>query len=1040
MSVDYASIQLGGRPATAGLPSWKKVFWFVCAAAFLSGMAQASTSVFATAPADPYAITVAGRGDGKADDSQAIQLAIDKAAKFSGGIVFLPSGHYRISRTILIWPGVRIYGTGAERPVLVLKDHTPGFQRGIAHMVVFAGAPRLPNPAPFPPSGVVPFDPKILDGHEGTFYSSMSNIDVEIGAGNQAAAAIRFRVAQHAILSHMDMRLGSAFAGVYQGGNVIRDVHFHGGRYGLVTEKTPPTWPFLVIDTTFDGQRDAAIREHEAGLTLVNVTMRNVPVGIEIDKGYSDQLWGKDVRFEQVRQAAIVISNENNPFTQIGFDNALAADTPIFARFRESGRTVSGKGNAYRVTAFNYGLSLPEAGQVGRYDTRADISALVTLPPERPQAIRALPPVSEWANARALGVAGDGKTDDTAALQRAIDTHRAVYLPAGFYKVTDTIRLRPDSVLIGLHPALTQIVLPSNTPAYQGAGGPKALVQTASGGDAIVTGLGLFTGGVNPRATGLLWTAGENSLLDDVRFFGRNGTDLAQAQAFPSVSANRFGDYDPAQRLGGQYPSLWVTNGGGGTFNAFWSPDSFADAGFYISDTKTPGHVYQASVEHHARTEIVMHRVSNWELLAPQTEEEFAESRNAISFEISDCSNILIANYRAYRVTRTSGPVVAAVQLFNAHDIRFRNVHMNAEHGYKQCDEGGCITYLRANKYPFENSIHDMTHGAWVRDRQFAVLDVTGGPPAAVTPKGIAVRKLADGFEAIGGAVLDSRGTLYFTDRIAQRIYSWSEDAGLNIASDHTLDPVNLAVDSSDNLMVLSSAGVEGTVFSLKPGGLPSVITATPAGAHPRASIAMPANWWIDGQFKDQYDPAHNHFTTLAEMFARDAAAAPRKEYVSPDGSLVLPAFRTVHQGPPDFRGWRFSHALDAYGFTIAHPGERIYVSHMQEAKTYSAKLGQGGALSDLKVFANRAGESVVTDASGRVYIANGQVFVYAPDGRELGRIDVPQRPLQVVSGRRNLFVLTNVALYSADLAEVPQDAGQTAQMRSHERRRSKAH
>jgi sugar lactone lactonase YvrE len=134
----------------------------------------------------------------------------------------------------------------------------------------------------------------------------------------------------------------------------------------------------------------------------------------------------------------------------------------------------------------------------------------------------------------------------------------------------------------------------------------------------------------------------------------------------------------------------------------------------------------------------------------------------------------------------------------------------------------------------------------------------------------------------------------------------------------------------------------------------------------------------------------------------------------------VLPAFRTVHQGPPDFRGWRFSHALDAYGFTIAHPGERIYISHMQEAKTDSAKLGQGGALSELKVFANRPGESVATDAAGRVFIANGQVFIYAPDGRELGRIDVPERPLQVVSGPGNLFILTNVALYSVDLAGVP--------------------
>lgn len=160
----------------------------------------------------------------------------------------------------------------------------------------------------------------------------------------------------------MDFRLGSAFAGVYQAGNVMKDVHFHGGRYGIVTEKTSPAWQFTLIDSSFDGQRDAAIREHEARLTMINVVIRNTPVGIDIDRGYSDSLWGKNVRFENVSRAAVVISNENRVFTQVGFDNALAADTPVFARFRDSGRTVPGKGRAYRVAAFGYGLTVPALG------------------------------------------------------------------------------------------------------------------------------------------------------------------------------------------------------------------------------------------------------------------------------------------------------------------------------------------------------------------------------------------------------------------------------------------------------------------------------------------------------------------------------------------------------------------------------------------------------------------------------------------------------------------------------------------------------
>ena len=100
-------------------------------------------------------------------------------------------------------------------------------------------------------------------------------------------------------------------------------------------------------------------------------------------------------------------------------------------------------------------------------------------------------------------------------------------------------------------------------------------------------------------------------------------------------------------RWGAQYPSLWVTRGGGGTFNNIWSPNTFAQSGFYVSDTTTPGHVYQLSVEHHLFGEIKLDRVENWDFNAPQTEEEAQTSPEAVAFEINASRNITIANYHA---------------------------------------------------------------------------------------------------------------------------------------------------------------------------------------------------------------------------------------------------------------------------------------------------------------------------------------------------------------------------------------------------------
>src|SRR3954452_21025123 len=95
-----------------------------------------SKSVYLSVPPDPAAVQVAR--DGSSDDTHAIQSAIDQARNNgSGGVVFLPSGHYKITKTLFIWPAVRVFGIGPTRPLIELPDHTPGFDRGVAAMIVF---------------------------------------------------------------------------------------------------------------------------------------------------------------------------------------------------------------------------------------------------------------------------------------------------------------------------------------------------------------------------------------------------------------------------------------------------------------------------------------------------------------------------------------------------------------------------------------------------------------------------------------------------------------------------------------------------------------------------------------------------------------------------------------------------------------------------------------------------------------------------------------------------------------------------------------
>jgi sugar lactone lactonase YvrE len=991
-----------------------------------------SASFITTRLDDPKAVYLAApgfdvHGDGTADDSAAIQAAIDKAGTPNGGIVFIPSGRYRLTRTVYLWPGVRVFGYGATRPVFVLAGNTPGFQKDIGVMVMFTGARpgqgffgrRRP---PFPPPGSVPPNDAIADANPGTFYSAMSNIDFEIGNGNPAAVCIRFHAAQHAYVSHMNFHTGSGLAALTEVGNEGADLRFYGGTYGILTDKPSPAWPFVLIDAVFDGQRKAAIREHEAGLTVIRNTFRNLPTAIDIDPHYSDQLWVKDSRFENISGPAVIISNENSPLTEIGFENAVLKDVPVFALVRESGKKIPGKSALYRVADFNYGLIVPGEGMTGTIGMRYEATPLTVMPPPLPPAIRPLPPSNEWVNVHTLGVKGDGSADDTAAIQKAIEAHRVLYFPSGSYLIRDTLTLKPKTVLIGLHPFLTRFDLPDKTPGFEGIGAPHPMIFAPSGGSNLISGFGVNTGGINPRAAGVLWRAGADSLVDDVRLLGGHGSGVIP------YNANQTADPDPHKRWDGQYPSLWVADGGGGTFNNIWTPSTFSQAGFYVSNTRTPGHVYQMSVEHHVRNEIRFDHVENWDLNAPQTEEEAGESPEAVSLELNWSKNITVANYHAYRVTRSRAPFAAAVRLYQCENIRFRNVHVNAESGFAFCDASGCGTFLRASKYPYENSIQDMTHHLEVREREFAVLDIPANPPkpaaagaSSVLAPGAQVRKLEDGFFSISGAAVDAAGKLYFADRHQQRIFGWSGSEGLTIESDHPLDPVNLAFDRSGNLLVLSSFGAEGTVYSFRPGAPEGITVLTPEPAKPRpgARVILPANYWNNGEFKNQLDFSTLTYRTLAEMFAQDVTTPAKRHYVSPDGSVFLPAGTVVQQGPPDATGWRFSHNLDAYGLLSAAPGERVYVSNDSEDRTYSAVVLEDGSLGDLRPFVERGGESVAVDRNGNVYIANGQIFVYNPEGKQIARIDVPERPIDIVfggGGRSTLFALSHHALFAVTI------------------------
>src|SRR5581483_9100953 len=138
----------------------------------------------------------------------------------------------------------------------------------------------------------------IHDAGAGTFYSALSNIDLKIDDGNPAAVALRTHFAQHSFVAHCNIDIGKGRAGLFDVGNMIEDVKFFGGEYGIYTTKASPGWQFMMLDTYFEGQRQTAIKTQEAGFTIVRMQVKNTPSVIQVTPNYWEKLLLADCRFE----------------------------------------------------------------------------------------------------------------------------------------------------------------------------------------------------------------------------------------------------------------------------------------------------------------------------------------------------------------------------------------------------------------------------------------------------------------------------------------------------------------------------------------------------------------------------------------------------------------------------------------------------------------------------------------------------------------------------------------------------------------------
>jgi Pectate lyase superfamily protein len=182
------------------------------------------------------------------------------------------------------------------------------------------------------------------------------------------------------------------------------------------------------------------------------------------------------------------------------------------------------------------------------------VMASELLAQSQPVALTAVPTVplpsdANVANVRDYGAKGDGVTDDTAAIQQAMNTNRFVYLPQGIYLVSATLQTRPKKmVLQGESQTRTVIRLKNNTVGFTNPAAPKPLITTFEGGSTgqafqnLINNLTVDIGAGNVGAIGIRLTNNNQGGIRDVTIRssdperqGRTGLALTQQWPGPGL-------------------------------------------------------------------------------------------------------------------------------------------------------------------------------------------------------------------------------------------------------------------------------------------------------------------------------------------------------------------------------------------------------------------------------------------------------------------------------------------------------------------------
>ncbi|EJT82205.1 hypothetical protein GGTG_02179 [Gaeumannomyces tritici R3-111a-1] len=433
------------------------------------------------------------RGDGTTDDTEAINKAIADGARCgqgcSGstttpGLIYIPSGTYLVSKPIVMFYYTQLIGDASSLPVI---KAAPGF-KGMAVL------------------DSNPYDDKGSNFwvNQNNFFRQVRNFVIDLTAMPETAGAgIHWQVSQATSLQNIHFKMiasaNTKQIGVFQDNGSpqsMSDLTFEGGEYGFFAGAQQ----FTVRNMTFRNCKTAVFANWNWLIALQDITIENCGVGIDMANGDGSQTVGSVMLMDSVirntpvgvltsyKQGAASTNGTlilDNVDMTTGVANAVAEGTAGKVR----GTILAGGSN---IASFVQGRTYsPQSPGVGKIQQGTDKAVAIpdvlknkatgkVFTRSKPQYLDV--PLANVVSVKSKGAKGDGKTDDTQAIQAIFDAakpEQLIFFDHGAYIITDTVKVPKNIRIAG---EIWPYIMASG-PNFQDQTKPRAVFQVGQPGD-----------------------------------------------------------------------------------------------------------------------------------------------------------------------------------------------------------------------------------------------------------------------------------------------------------------------------------------------------------------------------------------------------------------------------------------------------------------------------------------------------------------------------------------------------------------------------